>query len=261
MEDLKESEIVKELIKVFDEKLKKIELFQEDSNEKLKNIHPKGRLKEPIRDTGKPESWPSFVAMLNPTGVMKLILQHCAIETWDFPCIVLTLQTAQEMFLTPERITEVGRLFERYYGSAVNVLILSKNGKKGIYEIMSAVLTMERMQPGRYTTKCPFHEENTPSLIVDVYKQTYRCLSCGVAGNSDHFQQEYDLECIAQDVMHGRREFKLDDETIAAFKRKIFNLLKENELKIDTITKLSEKIDINNCFIKTLLGDKNPYGV
>ena len=32
------------------------------------------------------------------------------------------------------------------------------------------------------TARCPFHEEKTPSMIVDFDKGEYRCLSCEATG-------------------------------------------------------------------------------
>lgn len=34
----------------------------------------------------------------------------------------------------------------------------------------------------RGAVHCPFHEEKTASCIVDVVKNTFRCLSCGKSG-------------------------------------------------------------------------------
>jgi len=39
----------------------------------------------------------------------------------------------------------------------------------------------------RMKTKCPFHEENTPSLVLFQDQNTYHCFGCGVGGDSIDF--------------------------------------------------------------------------
>jgi DNA primase len=43
---------------------------------------------------------------------------------------------------------------------------------------------------GRYTGRCPFHEERTPSFSVDPVKKTYHCFGCGKGGDAIQFVQE-----------------------------------------------------------------------
>ncbi|WP_304428037.1 CHC2 zinc finger domain-containing protein [uncultured Clostridium sp.] len=42
--------------------------------------------------------------------------------------------------------------------------------------------------------KCPFHEDETPSLGVNKYKKIYNCFSCGRGGDYVNFLKEYKRE-------------------------------------------------------------------
>lgn len=35
-----------------------------------------------------------------------------------------------------------------------------------------------------YKVRCPFHAEQTPSLVVDPKLGVYKCFGCGAAGNA-----------------------------------------------------------------------------
>jgi DNA primase len=37
-----------------------------------------------------------------------------------------------------------------------------------------------------YKAVCPFHEERTPSLVVDLETMRYRCFGCGREGECSH---------------------------------------------------------------------------
>lgn len=39
---------------------------------------------------------------------------------------------------------------------------------------------------------CPFHEEKTPSFMVDQKKNTYHCFGCDVHGHVEDFKTELD---------------------------------------------------------------------
>jgi DNA primase len=50
--------------------------------------------------------------------------------------------------------------------------------------------TQLRKGRGRYTGRCPFHEERTPSFSVDPVKKTYHCFGCGRGGDAIQFVEE-----------------------------------------------------------------------
>ena len=41
------------------------------------------------------------------------------------------------------------------------------------------------------TVLCPFHEEKTPSCVIDLNKKTYHCMGCGKKGKLDDFTIAY----------------------------------------------------------------------
>jgi len=43
-----------------------------------------------------------------------------------------------------------------------------------------------------YKTRCPFHEEKTPSFVISEKKQIYKCFGCGKAGNVVSFVMDYE---------------------------------------------------------------------
>ncbi len=48
-------------------------------------------------------------------------------------------------------------------------------------------------QKGRnYVCRCPFHDDNSPSLTVSREKQIYKCFACGATGNVFTFVSEYE---------------------------------------------------------------------
>src|SRR5205085_3819211 len=47
-----------------------------------------------------------------------------------------------------------------------------------------------RKQGPRYTGRCPFHEEKTPSFSVNAVDKLYHCFGCGVGGDVITFVKE-----------------------------------------------------------------------
>lgn len=44
----------------------------------------------------------------------------------------------------------------------------------------------------RYVGRCPFHNDNKPSMSVNPYMKIYKCFACGAGGDVFKFIQEYD---------------------------------------------------------------------
>jgi len=60
-----------------------------------------------------------------------------------------------------------------------------------IVEIINSYLPLRKA--GRnYVARCPFHEEKTPSFVVNPEKQFYHCFGCGASGNVIKFIMAYD---------------------------------------------------------------------
>src|SRR5918995_3746536 len=47
-----------------------------------------------------------------------------------------------------------------------------------------------RKQGGRYTGRCPFHEERTPSFSVNAHDKLFYCFGCGKGGDLVSFVQD-----------------------------------------------------------------------
>jgi DNA primase len=59
-----------------------------------------------------------------------------------------------------------------------------------IVEVVSVRTALRRASSSRYTGRCPFHEERTPSFSVDPVDKLYYCFGCGKGGDVVRFVQE-----------------------------------------------------------------------
>ena len=51
---------------------------------------------------------------------------------------------------------------------------------------------LEVVKKGKnYFAKCPFHDDNNPSLVISEEKQIFRCFVCGTSGNAVTFVRKY----------------------------------------------------------------------
>ena len=50
--------------------------------------------------------------------------------------------------------------------------------------------SLRRVSSSRFTGRCPFHEERTPSFSVDPVDKLYYCFGCGKGGDVIRFVQE-----------------------------------------------------------------------
>lgn len=60
-----------------------------------------------------------------------------------------------------------------------------------IVEIIGERVPLKRVG-SRFTGRCPFHTEKTPSFSVNANMQIYKCFGCGVSGDVFKFIQEFD---------------------------------------------------------------------
>lgn len=69
-----------------------------------------------------------------------------------------------------------------------------------IVELIQSRLTLKRTGKN-YSSRCPFHDEKTPSFTVNPEKQFYYCFGCGAHGNAISFLMNYSrLEFV--DAVH-----------------------------------------------------------
>jgi DNA primase len=59
-----------------------------------------------------------------------------------------------------------------------------------IVEVVSQRTALRRVSGARYSGRCPFHEERTPSFSVDPLNKLYHCFGCGKGGDVVRFVQE-----------------------------------------------------------------------
>ncbi len=57
-------------------------------------------------------------------------------------------------------------------------------------DVVSGRTALRRASSARYTGRCPFHEEKTPSFSVDPVGKLYYCFGCGKGGDVVRFVQE-----------------------------------------------------------------------
>ena len=59
-----------------------------------------------------------------------------------------------------------------------------------IVEVVSLRTSLRRVSGARFSGRCPFHEERTPSFSVDPVGKLYYCFGCGKGGDVIRFVQE-----------------------------------------------------------------------
>ena len=58
--------------------------------------------------------------------------------------------------------------------------------------IRSRGIELTRHGARDFVGRCPFHEDERPSLIVSPEKGLYHCMGCGLAGNAIQFVEKFD---------------------------------------------------------------------
>ncbi|MCX8082426.1 MAG: DNA primase [bacterium] len=115
--------------------------------------------------------------------------------------------------------------------------------KIDIVDIISEYLTLKKT--GRnFKALCPFHQEKTPSFIVNPEKQIFHCFGCGAGGNVIRFLMKIDNISFPQAV------------AIAAKKAGVKISVSEytEDIKTDKIFKANEFA--SNCYKEALFSSK-----
>src|SRR4051812_41952020 len=113
-------------------------------------------------------------------------------------------------------------------------------------DVVSARTQLRKGGGGRYTGRCPFHEERTPSFSVNAVDKWYYCFGCGAKGDLITFVREtegldfagsiewlaerfrvpleYEESSPAQDAARKRRErqFALLEQATAFYERTLW---------------------------------------
>lgn len=104
-------------------------------------------------------------------------------------------------------------------------------------------------QGKNYIGKCPFHDDNSPSMSVSPTKQIFKCFACGATGNVFTFVSDYEnvpfIEAV--NIVATKCGMELSTET---YNNNVSNVFKTEY----EIMELAEKFYQNN--LKTALGTK-----
>jgi len=73
-----------------------------------------------------------------------------------------------------------------------NSLIDQIRRSNDIVDVIGSYIALKKAGSSSYRGLCPFHNDSHPSLNVSQQKQIYKCFSCGKAGNTITFVQEYE---------------------------------------------------------------------
>jgi DNA primase len=153
----------------------------------------------------------------------------------------------------------------------INELLLQTN----IVDLIKSKINLKK-KGKNYQSKCPFHEERTPSFIVNDEKKIYHCFGCNSHGNAIDFLMKYDgltfIECIEElsilnniSIPYQKNNYKLYKEykkkkNLHSLMKKISNIYWKN-LKNKKSKKISEYIKNRGIKEKTsnlfLLGYSN----
>lgn len=117
-----------------------------------------------------------------------------------------------------------------------------------IVEIVSSYIPLK--QAGRnFKANCPFHNEKTPSFVVNPDKQIFHCFGCGTGGNAISFIMKQE-----------RMEFP---EAVRVLAQKVNVMIPdEDRAHVQAANVRQEIVKVNalavNYFQKALLSDKTP---
>ena len=71
-----------------------------------------------------------------------------------------------------------------------------------IVRVVGSVLELKPSGSGRFKALCPFHNEKTPSFIVNAHRQIFHCFGCGKGGDALTFLQEHDGMTFGEALRH-----------------------------------------------------------
>ncbi|MDE5602413.1 MAG: DNA primase [Helicobacter sp.] len=110
-----------------------------------------------------------------------------------------------------------------------------------IVEVISHYIEVKKVG-ATYKACCPFHQEKTPSFVINANKGYYHCFGCGVSGDSIQFVMEYEklsyretLEKLAQiyniSLVYTQDYKKKEDSKILDFMNEYYQLQLNAEAK------------------------------
>lgn len=80
-----------------------------------------------------------------------------------------------------------------------------------IADVIGEFVQLKKQGPN-YTCNCPFHDEKTPSFVVNPVENFYKCFGCNKSGDSITFLQEYKKWTFQEAVTHLANKYKITIE-------------------------------------------------
>lgn len=179
-------------------------------------------------DTSQPKDWNKFICDLGVTGIEKLLISNCRVDIWEFPLIVLTIEEAKQPFICRDRIehlkVKIGdyyerncleidlRIFTRKEGQPIYnydryIAMIRETRAKALEEIKGKI-KLEPKAEEKYLGLCPFHEEKTPSFMVNMKSGMWNCFGCGAYGTMDHLCKIIDASNEGKKMKEEVKEYK-----------------------------------------------------
>ncbi len=92
-----------------------------------------------------------------------------------------------------------------------------------IVDVINSYVPLKK-SGANFKTKCPFHEENTPSFTVSPSKQIFKCFGCGKGGNIFNFLMEYEKITFPEAVqkLAERAHIKLPEKSTSPQKKSLY---------------------------------------
>lgn len=95
----------------------------------------------------------------------------------------------------------------------------------------------------RFKTRCPFHQDDTPSMVIDLNEQYFNCFGCGVSGGAFEF-----VKLAEQDKSDFQQLRLFKKMTRANVKKSIENKVEiETDLNQEEVIKSSKEF-YDRCF-------------
>ncbi|MBS3741787.1 MAG: DNA primase [Candidatus Cloacimonetes bacterium] len=93
-----------------------------------------------------------------------------------------------------------------------------------IVDVINSYVPLKK-SGANFKTRCPFHDEKTPSFIVSPSKQIYKCFGCGKGGNVFTFLMEYEKITFPEAVqkLAQRAHIKLPEKEGSSQKQSLYN--------------------------------------
>jgi len=80
-----------------------------------------------------------------------------------------------------------------------------------IADVIGDFIQIKKQGPN-FNCNCPFHEEKTPSFVINPVENFYKCFGCGKAGDPITFLQEYKKWTFQETILYLANKYKITVE-------------------------------------------------